>query len=69
MNFVTQDLHTTWPHGLASMALEVLVRGLLQEGQILWGFLVPEVEEGLVEEEVVDWVSSLNWTVMRVCRE
>jgi hypothetical protein len=35
MNCATQFLQTTWPQGLARMALEVLERSLLQEGHIL----------------------------------
>ncbi len=40
MNWSTQLLQRTCPQGLASVALEALVRPFLQDGQIRWGFFV-----------------------------
>lgn len=57
MNWSTQLLQRTWPHGFARVALDELVRPFLQAGHILVVFLVEES------------VSSVKWTVTRVWRE
>lgn len=52
-----QLLQRTWPQGFASSARDELVRPFLQAGHIL---VVVFVEVS---------VSSVKWTVTRVCRE
>ena len=57
MNWSTQFLQRTCPHGLASVALDEFVRPFLQAGQIRRDFFVSES------------VSSVKLTVTRVCSE